>query len=224
MPESSKYRADAIDLPASEQVRRAIYVDIKGPADDLPVLASFLSPEEGDGSPVQVVTDMAFADAALAKDLRVQQFEDFVEDLITRCQADGRCLFTWGTSLADATDRPAGPSSLGRQLAQVVTDIRPALLATVTVTGKKAGKGREPDLVDLLRQVGLPTPRHLGSKQSAQRLRYVRQQLARHDAYGSITSTAKAKWTKLLQQGQNDCRGLHDLTTSVAMEIPCRHS
>ncbi|MBT3343866.1 MAG: hypothetical protein HN404_12770 [Gemmatimonadetes bacterium] len=215
MTKSPQVLPDAADLPTPAQIRSAIFIDIKGPSDDLPVLASFFAAEDAEGVPVQVVTDVAFADAALAKDLRVQGFEDLIEDLVERCQQDERSLITWGTALADATDRHTQGPALGRQLATLILDVRPALLATGTATGSKARKRREPDLVDLLRRAELPIPRNLGSKQSTQRLRYVRQQLARHDAYESITSTAKAKWTKLLQQGQNDCRGVYQLLTAI---------
>ena len=85
MTKSPQVLPDAADLPTPAQIRSAIFIDIKGPSDDLPVLASFFAAEDAEGVPVQVVTDVAFADAALAKDLRVQGFEDLIEDLVERC-------------------------------------------------------------------------------------------------------------------------------------------
>ncbi len=198
---------EALMAPA----HRGLFIDVKGPVDDLPVLITCCGP-----GPVltiqQVVTDMAFADAGLAKDLRVQSFDDLMAELIERAVEVDRGLVTWGAGLTAATERH---TDLGRKLATVAIDVRPVLLDAAGSAAASPRKRREPDLADLLRQAGLPIPRHLGSKQSAQRLRYVRQQLRRHDAYASITSTAKAKWTKLLHQGEQDALGLQQLLMAL---------
>jgi hypothetical protein len=67
-------------------------------------------------------------------------------------------------------------------------------------------------LAEELAELGHPLPKRLGSRHTTPRLRYVEQQLQRHDAFEAITATAKAKWTKLLQQCRSDCLGLRQLT------------
>ncbi|MBT4096564.1 MAG: hypothetical protein HOM68_23335 [Gemmatimonadetes bacterium] len=193
-----------------------MFIDIKGPRDGAPVLVTCIAGGEGgtDLVPEQTVTDTAFADAALAKDLRVQAFGDLMEDLVERCYDEGRRLFTFDTDLLDHARRHA---HTGGGLVEILTDVKPALRhRQAQLTKQPRGKRGDLGLSDYLRHAGLPLAPHLGSKQGAQRLRYVRQQLLKHNAYASITGTAKAKWTKLLRQGEQDCLGLQRLLMALA--------
>jgi len=203
----------SVILPPLDALQEGVFIDIRGPRDGAPVLVTCIVGGEH-GTARQIVTDTGFADAALAKDLRVQAFDDLLEDLVERCYDDGRRLFTFDTDLLDNAHRHA---HTGGGLAEILTDVKPALRhRQAQLTKQPRGKRGDLGLSDYLRQAGLPLAPHLGSKQGAQRLRYVRQQLHKHNAYASITGTAKAKWTKLLKQGEQDCLGLQRLLVALA--------
>ncbi|MED5414274.1 MAG: hypothetical protein VYC64_04935 [Candidatus Latescibacterota bacterium] len=196
-------------LPSAHLLQRSIYVDVKAAPEGPPVLFTMVD----DDRLQHVVTDTVFADAALAKDLQIRHFEDQVEELIERCERDDRMLIVFGADLHDQTTQH---SRHQERLSQVLTDVRPVLLQTLAGDTRRR---RGPTLVDFMRKVDLPISRQVGSKQTAQRIRYVRQQLFKHDAYSSITGTAKAKWTKFLQQGEQDCRGLQSLLKKLATSV-----
>ncbi len=208
MESATKVGAIRVNLPLAADLAHGLFLDLKGPHDGLPVLATCISVAER----IQCVTDMAFADAGLAKDLRVIAFEDWLSDLVERCHDEGTRIYTFDTQLLNAAH---GHPPLASRLEAILTDVKPLLREW---HGQKSAKGkrREPTLADFLRHAGLAVTPSIGSPQTAQRLRYVRQQLLKHGAYVSITGTAKSKWTKLLKQGEQDCAGLQCLMESLA--------
>ena len=67
--------------------------------------------------------------------------------------------------------------------------------------------------------IGYSVPRAHGPGNSAQRIRYVRDMLARNDGdYAALTPTAKGKWTKALEHNWHDCNGLRALMVRCAVD------
>lgn len=172
---------------------RAIYIDFKGLRDAAPVIVGQLVEDVFE----QLVVDARFGDAALAKDLRVNSLEDEVAALLERSRGEARRVCAFRRLELEMVDRF---TCLGRELASVFVAVQEV------VPG-----GPDRSLADLLRERGHRQPGHLAPRHTTPRLRYVEQQLQRHDAYAAITGTAKAKWTKLLQQNESDCRGTREL-------------
>ena len=71
-------------------------------------------------------------------------------------------------------------------------------------------------LSDFATDLDKPIPRNLGARHTTPRLRHVQTQLRSHGDCASITGTAKAKWTKLLQQGEADVRALRNVALAAA--------
>ena len=60
---------------------------------------------------------------------------------------------------------------------------------------------------------------HVGERQAAQRISFVREQLLkRHHEFDALTPTAKAKWTKVLDYNWHDCYGLRELMLHVTRD------
>jgi len=192
---------------------RGIYLDIKGFRDRPPIVLGIAVGETFE----QVVTDADFGDAALAKDLRFNRFEDEVQALVVRCRRESRRIFAFSRQILHAIEHFA-PS------AAAVMDLYEDARELALLWHEKSRRGAEPDwsLADFLADLERPQPRLLAPKHTSSRLRYVEQQLRKHGAYDAITGGAKAKWTKLLQQNESDTRGTRELVLHAARELTCR--
>ena len=189
---------------------RGIYVDIKGVRDQPPVVLGFSIDEVFE----QVVTDPAFGDAALAKDLRVNRFEDEVRSLVARSTRESRLIFAFSRHALDVVHRC---TTSGGALTDLYEDAQQLALLWHE---KSVGDGTSDwGLADFLADMGQPQPRHLGTRHTTSRLRYVERQLNRHGAYDAISGGAKGKWTKLLQQNESDTRGTRELVLHAAREL-----
>jgi hypothetical protein len=61
-------------------------------------------------------------------------------------------------------------------------------------------------------EVRYPYPKRLRGFEPAKALRLVREQLAaKNGQYGSISDTAKARWTKLIEYNEHDVKGMRHL-------------
>lgn len=181
---------------------RGIYIDIKGVRDRPPVVIGF----SVDDLFEQVITDSAFGDAALAKDLRVNRFEDEVQALLARCARESRRVFAFSRKFLDTV---WSHTSLGGAVAAVHEDAQELALLWHDKSERAGTSGWS--LADFLADMGQPQPRYLGTRHTTSRLRYVEQLLNRHGAYDAISGGAKAKWTKVLQQNESDTRGTREL-------------
>ena len=76
-------------------------------------------------------------------------------------------------------------------------------------TWKRSHQFKGNALKDYFSAAGYKVPRIYGSRQAAQRIRHVQNQLLRRGGdYAALTTTAKGKWTKLLNYNKDDCYGL----------------
>jgi hypothetical protein len=189
---------------------RGIFLDIKGLRDRPPVVLGISVEDTFE----QIVTDPAFGDAALAKDLRVNRFEDEVRRLVSRCTRESRLIFAYSRQALGAIELF---TTSGNAVADLYEDVRELAL----LWHEKSERGGTADwgLADFLADIGHPQPRHLGTKHTTSRLRYVEQQLHRHGAYDAISGGAKAKWTKVLQQNESDTRGTRAIALHASREL-----
>lgn len=189
---------------------RGVFLDIKGLRDASPVIIGICM----DDSFEQVITDRAFGDAALAKDLRVNHFEDEIYALLALCARESRRIFAFSRQVPEAVERFTASAAAFENLFEDAREL--ALLCH-----EKSQRIDTADwsLADFLADLGQPQPRHLGTKHTTSRLRYVTQQLRKHDAYAAISGGAKAKWTKVLQQSQSDTCGTRQLVLHAAREL-----
>ena len=189
---------------------RGAYLDIKGLRGQPPALIGICI----DDTFEQVVTDTALGDAALAKDLRVNAFEDEVRDLLARCLGESRRIFAFSRQALDTIDHHTRAAAAVDKLYEDAQEL--ALL-----WHEKSGRGGTPrwSLADFLADLSQPQPRYLGARHTASRLRYVEQQLRKHGDYDAISGGAKAKWTKLLQQNRSDTCGTRDLVLRATREL-----
>ncbi|MEE2832038.1 MAG: hypothetical protein VYD18_06725 [Candidatus Latescibacterota bacterium] len=194
-------------MSGSDVEARGIYIDIKGVRDRPPVVIGISVDDVFE----QVVTDFAFGDAALAKDLRVNRFEDEVRALLARCARESRLIFAFSPHALDVVGRYT-PS--GGALTDLYEDAQQ--LALLWHDKSERGGASDWSLADFLADMGQPQPRHLGTRHTTSRLRYVERQLNRHGAYDAISAGAKAKWTKVLQQNESDTRGIRKLVLRSA--------
>ncbi len=77
-------------------------------------------------------------------------------------------------------------------------------------------------LKEFLKFIEYPRGNHLGFQQSTARIRTVRDMLRRRCSYDELTPVAKAKWTKLLDHNEIDCRGMRALVHRAATELATR--
>lgn len=184
---------------------RGIYVDLLGLRDTPPVLLSVLVDESFE----QIVTDTAFGDAALARDLRVRAVVDELRDLLLRAAREQRRLFGFGPAHALVRWTP----SL-RGLSGHYDDVADLTRLWYEREGRSIDDRR--DLAGFLDDLGQPIPGRLARRHTTSRLRHVQSQLQAHGAWTHLTPTAKGKWTKLLQQGESAVRGMRTLALAAA--------
>lgn len=189
---------------------RGIYVDLKGVRDSPPVVLGMAV----DDTFEQIVVDSAFGDAALAKELRVNHLEDEMRSIVARCRAEDRMIFGFSRSVLDSIEHF---TSCADSVANLYEDAQ----QLTRLWHEKTGRTGTSDwaLADYLADMGNPQPRHLGSKHTTSRLRYVQRQMLKHGAYDAMSGGAKAKWTKLLQQSRGDTFGVRELTLHAAREL-----
>ena len=192
---------------ASAAARRAMYIDFRGVRGSPPALLGQLTEQRFE----QVVFDMDYADAALAKDLRVNALEAEVGALLERARDEERLVFGFAPrTLEILAQYRAAVSDLGL----VYRDGQQLGAAWCARAGKSERAAGS--LSALLRSIGATRPRHLDSKATTKSLRDVGSMLRARGSYDALTPVAKAKWTNLLQQSRAHCEGLRMLTVALA--------
>jgi hypothetical protein len=195
-------------LISPSEIERALYLDFEGFVESPPSLAGIRCEDDFH----QVVFDDALEPAAAAKGLHLALVDNFLRELLHRCQREDRRLVAF--------------SQHEKNVAALWADVD---LTSVYCDGRKvakrwvnrAGRGaelKEWGLKDLLRFIAFERPTHLGAQQATQRLRYVRTMLIKRGRYERLTPTAKGKWTKLLAHNKIDCDGLRALMLLTALD------
>jgi len=185
--------------------RRAIYVDTQGVQGALPVVLGTLVEQRLD----QVVFDTDFADAALAKELRISSVEAEAQSLLQLAQAEGRFVVGFSPRslmMMAAQAEVDGLRSVFHDVQQVATD-----------WGERHGTVSKPgpSLGSLLRLVGRDCPPGLDGKTTTKRLRDVRAMIQARGSYDALTPVAKGKWTKLLLHNRRRCEGMRALLLAL---------
>lgn len=191
------------------EAERAIYIDFEGFEDHSPSLLGILI----DNTLEQVVLDARLSLAAEAKNLRVATLHDSVRDLLAQSKAEGRLIVAYSQHEKNVIEKFAqtdltGPYRDARMIAK--------RWRTICHTGRPIG-GR--GLKDFLEFINFPRGTYLGEKKSTSRLKSVGDMLARKENYQALTPVAKAKWTKLLEHNEIDCRGMCALVVLAAKEL-----
>ena len=212
-----------------DEARQAIYLDFEGTAVDSPSLLGVLI----EGEFTQYVFEPVLEPAAKAKAVELGgtcRFATPAEALVEiqrRVKAERRHVFAWSTRERDAIDEfIADP------------DDRRFWMTTIenTIPLAKAWKGRHHRQVEFprgprgrsgrnilaryLKLIGYQVPGMHGPGNTADRVRFVRNALAKRGSYEALTAVQKAKWTNLLQHNRHDCVGLRALVERIALDDP----
>jgi hypothetical protein len=196
---------------------RGIYLDAQGVRGNPPVVVGILVEEHLD----QVIFDTDFADAALAKELRINSMESEMRSLLQLAREEERFVFGFSPGCLDM----AGPAEVdelrrlfvdGQQLGTAWRR-RESSTNRGSSSCRRSGSSRRSDLNlgDLLRMSGASCPSGLDGKTTSKRLRDVRAMMRSRGSYEAMTAVGKGKWTNLLKQNRARCEGLRTLMLAV---------
>ena len=221
-----------------EEARRGIYIDFEGTMKDS---ASFLG--------VLAVNDSGateFDQPVFEKDLwpvvrghkpkkktgykpRVADFFDTFVALRERAESESRKVFAYSEHEVNEISERILLKREVQWWQENLLNARPYAKAWKRghypdVEFKKAKNkpmGGKYTLDQFFKLIGYEVPAPLGAGNSAQRIRYVRDMLIRHDGnYRKLTSTAKGKWTKACLHNWHDCEGMRELMIRCALDGP----
>jgi hypothetical protein len=190
----------------ADVARRGIYIDLRGVRGRAPVICGLLVEERFD----QVIFDTDFADAALARELRINSLESEVLALLQAVREDGRCLFGFSPEALNALAH-------GRMAEQLRPFYRDGQQVGADWCARRGKDGRSSSsLGAMLSLIGAILPLHLESKATTKRLRDVRVMMQARGAFDAMTPIGKGKWTKLLKQNRARCEGLRTLMLALS--------
>jgi hypothetical protein len=196
-------------MMSPDEVERAIFFDFEGLADDSPALVGILV----EGQLQQLVLRESLTSAAEATGLRVTVLPLALLALVERCSREDRRLVAF-TSHESRTASSFAQIDLGvhyRDAHKIAKRWRNSCLPSAIP--------RDNSLAAFLKIIGYPVPRHLGTQQSAARLRYVEDQLQRRGSYAELTPVAKRKWKAFLRHNEADCRGMAALVRTASADL-----
>jgi hypothetical protein len=187
-------------------VERAVYLDFEGLKDQPPVLAGVLC----EAKFRQVVFDERFQTAAQAWRLTCQPFAQTMIELQRRCQDEGRLLVCF--------------SEFELRQVEQHCDVNLAAHYVNALACARRWKNRfhpaqpmeDYRLKSFFRLIKYRVPECIGEGNAAERLRYVRDQLAAHAGlFKRVSAGAKERWRLLLAYNDHDCRGMRVLMRKV---------
>ena len=190
----------------ADVARRGIYIDLRGVRGRAPVICGLLVEERFD----QVIFDTDFADAALARELRINSLESEVLALLRMAREQDRCLFGFSPESLQAL----ADTGMADQLRPCYRDGQQIGADWCAHTGKDGRSSSS--LGAMLSLVGAILPLHLESKATTKRLREVRAMMQARGAFDAMTPIGKGKWTKLLKQNRARCEGLRTLMLALS--------
>ncbi len=191
---------------SSAEAIRAIYIDFEGFIKETPSLIGISI----DAKFEQVVLVQELKLAAEAKGLRAVTGYDLVNELIELAKKENRRIVAFSTHEINKCNE------------YYKLDLSPFYCNANTVAKKwkrKAfpeHKDRLKGLKDYLSFIHYERGLYLGERQSTQRIDSVRKMLAKKGSYESLTSTVKAKWTKLLEHNEIDVLGMKALVIKAS--------
>ncbi len=176
-----------------EETERAIYIDFEGFVDKAPALIGVAI--EADFN--QVAFDPGLELAAMAKAMSTRQGDQFIGELRAKALKEKRRIVAYSQH-----EKRVCRKFYGIDLSPVYADAR--LIAMKW--RKKTHPGMKPrpkSLKEYLRLIRYERGNYLGEKQSTQRIRAVRDMLAKRGSSEALTKTVKGKWTKVLQNNRS---------------------
>lgn len=197
--------------PRKKAIKRGIYLDFEGFQDKPPAMVGVLC----EGHFEQVIFSEELHPAAHAKGLCVSTLERELKDLIDRANRQKRWIFAYTRHELNELEEWC-PGLLPR-MRQRYHDVHKFTKKWLNkfYHDEKPGDLSLQSLVDY---IGHPYPKHLGTGQATSRLRSVINMLKRKGNYADLTGTVKAKWTKLLDYNERDCRSMKKLALHVKQD------
>jgi len=201
-----------------KEATRAMYVDFEGVMDAAPVLlGAFWVDDAQDEHFVQYVFDQTLESAARAKSIDddgacvyVGSLHEALAELCETAEQEDRLLVEWSVREEDAVREAHVDGRLQRCFSERVRNALPIarrwknrLHPGFVFPRDKRGKSNT--LRNFMSFTGMPVPSYLAP--AASRIREVTRQIEKRGSYDAITPVAKAKWTKLLNHNEWDCRG-----------------
>ncbi len=192
--------------------QRGIYLDAQGVRGCPPVVLGILVEEHLD----QVIFDTDFADAALAKELRINSAESEVHSLLQLAREEERLVFGFSLRCLEI----AGPDEVD-ELRRLFIDgqqLGSEWWRRGGIKSTRSGSSRRSSLSlgELLRMSGVTCHSGLDGKAISKRLRDVRAMMRSRGSYEAMTPVGKGKWTNLLKQNRARCEGLRALMLALA--------
>jgi hypothetical protein len=223
----------------SSVVERAVFLDFEGNTDRLPTFAGVLYDDHFE----QVIFEDTFNPVLESYEPRQHSaprdysprlphpsrtamgkstLEAFTRQLVRQCQQQQRRIVAWSQHEKEVLI--AAEPNLAEAIEGLYVDAKDRAKDWKrrfhhNVRFMRTPRGGAHKLKAYFALIGYTRETYFGEQQAGQRIAFVRQQLRRRGEYQAITSTGKAKWTKVLDYNWHDCYGLRELTVTVAGDL-----
>ena len=201
-----------------DQAGSAIYIDFEGTMKDPPALLGFLIRSSSGDSFHQVALDHSFKSLPALPEssdsaLPYGTVEKTIEDLLNVAEESNRMFIAWSTREQQVVKESNLPANVKRRfdnryLNAITTAKRWRSKFHPEVKFQSSRRIRKNALHNYMGLIGYDIPRAYGPGNAAKRIRDVKTQIERHNAFADLSPVAKAKWTKLLRHNLHDCSGM----------------
>ena len=226
-------------LPAitPQQVERAMYIDFEGTMKDPPSMLGVLTVTDGEVEFDQPVFEEALWPAARYAPPNTEGYATKPAELMVtltelrdKATNERRQIFAFSEhELNEITKALSSDDEIEWWKTNLI-NVRPyakrwAKQAHPNYTFKKSANpmGGKHTLDQFLQLAGYEVPKMHGPGNSAQRIKYVRNQLVKKNGnWSALTRVAKGKWTKAMRHNWHDCYGTYQLMKQVTAWIQPR--
>tara|TARA_B100000676_G_C18075415_1_gene847300 strand:+ start:2686 stop:3369 length:684 start_codon:yes stop_codon:yes gene_type:complete len=210
-PMSRIYRESPSAFATIQEANRAIYIDFEGKTDEAPALLGIML----EGQFWQEVLDPRLAMAAEAKQLRLRDGKEVLQELRTRALEENRRIAAFGTSEADKAKQ-----YFGVELESGISYLNVHWLGKRWWLDGLAPGGRPPrgqrfSLEEFEKLLGTEKPKHLGRQKATKKLQSILEQCDKKACYADVSRSGKRSWTNLLTYNRLDV----EHTASLAQHI-----
>lgn len=188
---------------------RAVYIDFEGYQKKSPTLLGILI----GGNFEQVVFDQSLHEPSKNKGLRITELNKEIARLIELCKKENRFLVAYSQHEINVIKEYTG-----LDVSALYKDAR-MIAKKWKNTCYRQSKEKCRALKDYLAFIGYERGSHLGERKSTARIRAVQAMAALRGDYDDFTPVVKAKWTKLLDHNEIDCRGMKALVERASDEL-----
>lgn len=192
-----------------EDAENAIYIDCEGFADKSPALIGILHGDDFE----QVVLDPVLSPVAIARGHRISTLPVEANQLVLNSESLSVPIvgFTQHEPRIFSKYANIDLEDHYRDAHKIAKRWRSILYPDHRLSSN--------GLKDFLDFIEYPVGSYLGYKKTTKRLKDVRDMIKKHTKYDDLTPVAKAKWTKLLQHNEIDCRGMQELVQLASREL-----